>query len=162
MQKRGQYGLHSRRKTFFFKITNTDHKLSKPFCFIILYITNFTLNLDSNYQVYCISLSFFLIFVTFNCTICWLFLLYTLPSLFSFQKSCICSHISNANFFLPFLDYLQSLPNLKILIFHPCLVYLKDVSATFLLVCFIFLKESNCETRKNVFISPQKLFSFLR
>ena len=28
---------------------------------------------------------------------------------------------------------------------------LKDVSDTFLLVCFIILKEGTCETRKNVF-----------
>ena len=45
---------------------------------------------------------------------------------------------------------------------------LKVVSATFLLVCFVCLKEKTCETRKNVkqgkmfFISFWKLFSSLR
>ena len=38
---------------------------------------------------------------------------------------------------------------------------LKVVSSTFLLVSLASLKESICETRKNV-ISLQKLFSFLR
>ena len=37
---------------------------------------------------------------------------------------------------------------------------LKVVPATFLLVCFLSLKESTCETRTNVFVSLQKLFSF--
>ena len=38
---------------------------------------------------------------------------------------------------------------------------LKVVSATFLLLCFIFLKESNCETRKNAFYFTSKtLFVF--
>ena len=38
---------------------------------------------------------------------------------------------------------------------------LKVVSATFLPVCFIFLKDSNCETRKNVFYFTSKaLFVF--
>ena len=37
---------------------------------------------------------------------------------------------------------------------------LKVVSATFLLVCFLSLKKSTCETRKNIFfISLQKLIS---
>ena len=30
-------------------------------------------------------------------------------------------------------------------------IALKDVSATFLLVCFLSLNESTCETKKNVF-----------
>ena len=34
--------------------------------------------------------------------------------------------------------------------------YLKVVSATFLLVCFLRLKESTCETRKNVFYFTSK------
>ena len=38
----------------------------------------------------------------------------------------------------------------------------KVVFTTFLLVCFVFLKEKTCETRKNVFVLVQKLFSFLR
>ena len=33
---------------------------------------------------------------------------------------------------------------------------LKVVSATFLLVCFVSLKESTCETRKNVFCFSSK------
>ena len=37
---------------------------------------------------------------------------------------------------------------------------LKVVPATFLLVCFLSLKESTCETRTNVFVSLQKLFLF--
>ena len=38
---------------------------------------------------------------------------------------------------------------------------LKVVSATFLLVCFVCLKESTCETRKNVFYFTSKaLFAF--
>ena len=40
------------------------------------------------------------------------------------------------------------------------LLSLKVVSATILLVCFLSLKESTCETKKNV--SLQKLFSFSR
>ena len=39
---------------------------------------------------------------------------------------------------------------------------LKAVSAIFLLVCFLSLKESTFETRKNVFIPLHKLFSFSR
>ena len=39
---------------------------------------------------------------------------------------------------------------------------LKVVSVTFLLVCFIFLKESNLKQGKMFFILPQKLFLFLR
>ena len=39
---------------------------------------------------------------------------------------------------------------------------LKFVSATFLLVCFLDLNESNYETRKKFFISLEKLFSFSR
>ena len=35
------------------------------------------------------------------------------------------------------------------------------MSATFLLVCFVSLKESSCETRKNVFyFSSKALFVF--
>ena len=46
-------------------------------------------------------------------------------------------------------------------IFTPSYVNLKVVLATFLLVCFIFLKESSCETRKNVFYFTSKaLFVF--
>ena len=41
-------------------------------------------------------------------------------------------------------------------------IFLKVVSATFLLVCFVCLKESTCETMKMLFISLRKLFSFLR
>ena len=36
------------------------------------------------------------------------------------------------------------------------LVDLKVVSATFLLVCFVYLKESICEIRKNVFYFTSK------
>ena len=36
------------------------------------------------------------------------------------------------------------------------------VSATFLQVCFVCLKDSTCKTGKNIFISLRKLFSFLR
>ena len=45
-----------------------------------------------------------------------------------------------------------------------CKLYkgLKVLSAIILLVCFVYLKESICETRKNIFISLRKLFSFLR
>ena len=39
---------------------------------------------------------------------------------------------------------------------------LKVVSATFLLICFLCLKDSTCGTRKNVFISLAKLFLVLR
>ena len=39
---------------------------------------------------------------------------------------------------------------------------LKVSSAAFLLVCFSILKESTCETWKNVFILLRKLFSFSR
>ena len=40
--------------------------------------------------------------------------------------------------------------------------YLKVVSATFLLVCFVYLKLNTCETRKMFFVSLQKLFPFLK
>ena len=39
---------------------------------------------------------------------------------------------------------------------------LKVVSATFLVVCFLDLNESTCQTRENDFISLQKLFTFSR
>ena len=42
------------------------------------------------------------------------------------------------------------------------LANLKVVSATFLQVCFVCLKESTCETRKMFIISLRKLYSFLR
>ena len=42
------------------------------------------------------------------------------------------------------------------------IIYHKVVSATFLLVCFVYLKESTCETRKMLPISLQRLFSLLR
>ena len=35
----------------------------------------------------------------------------------------------------------------------------KFASATFLLVCFLSLKESTCETSKNVFYVPSETFS---
>ena len=38
----------------------------------------------------------------------------------------------------------------------------KIVSATFLLVCFLHLKDSTCEQGTIFFISLRKLFSFLR
>ena len=37
---------------------------------------------------------------------------------------------------------------------------LKTVSATFLLVCFLSLKENTCETRKNVFYFATKALIF--
>ena len=39
---------------------------------------------------------------------------------------------------------------------------LKVMFAAVTLVCFLTLNESTCQTRKNVFISLQKLFSFSR
>ena len=39
--------------------------------------------------------------------------------------------------------------------------YLKVVSATFLLVCFVCLKERTCETRKNVFYLTSKALFIL-
>ena len=39
--------------------------------------------------------------------------------------------------------------------------YLKVVSATFLLVCFVCLKKSTCETRKNVFYFTSKALFIL-
>ena len=38
---------------------------------------------------------------------------------------------------------------------------LKVVSATFLQVCFLYLKQSTCETRKNVFYFTSKAFFVL-
>ena len=38
---------------------------------------------------------------------------------------------------------------------------LKVVSATFLLICFVYLKESTCETRKNVFYFTSKALFIL-
>ena len=59
------------------------------------------------------------------------------------------------------LFWINSLVNYKI--FYEKYIFLKIVSATFWLVCFVYLKESNLETRKNVFFFlPQKLFLFLR
>ena len=43
----------------------------------------------------------------------------------------------------------------------PTFVGLKVVSATFLLVFFVCLKESTCETRKNVFYFTPKAFFIL-
>ena len=41
--------------------------------------------------------------------------------------------------------------------FYPSSIsYLKAVSTTFLLVCFLSLKESTCETRKNIFYFTSK------
>ena len=45
---------------------------------------------------------------------------------------------------------------------NPTDSYLKFVSATFLLVCFVCLKESTCETRKNVFYFTSKALLVLR
>ena len=42
------------------------------------------------------------------------------------------------------------------------MIDLKVASPTSFLVCFLSLKETTCETRKNRFISLQKLFSFLK
>ena len=39
---------------------------------------------------------------------------------------------------------------------------LKVVSATFLLVCFVYLKERTCETRKNVFSFTWKALFVLK
>ena len=39
--------------------------------------------------------------------------------------------------------------------------FLKVVSATYLLVCFLSRKESTCETRKNVFYFTSKAFFVL-
>ena len=39
---------------------------------------------------------------------------------------------------------------------------LKVVSAKFLLICFVYLKENICETKKNVFVTLRKLVSFFR
>ena len=39
--------------------------------------------------------------------------------------------------------------------------FLKVVSATFLLVCFLSLKKGTCETRKNVFHFTSKAVLFL-
>ena len=41
------------------------------------------------------------------------------------------------------------------------LANLKAVSATFLLVCFVSLKDSTCETRKNVFYFTLKALFIL-
>ena len=43
----------------------------------------------------------------------------------------------------------------------PLKEYLKVVSATFLLVCFVCPKESSCETRKNVFHFTSKVLFVL-
>ena len=37
-------------------------------------------------------------------------------------------------------------------------IALKVVSSTFLLVCFVYLKETTCETRKNVYFTSKTLF----
>ena len=37
-------------------------------------------------------------------------------------------------------------------------IHLKAVSATFLLVCFLSLKESTCETTKNIYFTLKVLF----
>ena len=44
---------------------------------------------------------------------------------------------------------------------NDCLIYLKVVSATFLLVCFLRLKESTRETKKkNCYFTSKALFVF--
>ena len=48
-------------------------------------------------------------------------------------------------------DPFQKLKLLKLLESFSPKTFLKVASATFLLVCFVCLKESTCETRKNVF-----------
>ena len=46
--------------------------------------------------------------------------------------------------------------SLEPLVHHPNAASLKVVSAIFLLVCFVCLKNSTCETRKNVFYFTSK------
>ena len=46
--------------------------------------------------------------------------------------------------------------NVTKMILHEDHVYLKVVSATLLLVCFLCLKESTCEAKKNVFYFTSK------
>ena len=46
--------------------------------------------------------------------------------------------------------------SLETLVHHPNAASLKVVSATFLLVCFVCLKKSTCETRNDVFYFTSK------
>ena len=70
---------------------------------------------------------------------------------------CHCWRLSN----LHRIHHLNTTPFVR-LIYLTDRSYLKVVSATFSLVCFLSRKESTCETRKSVFISLQKLFLFSR
>ena len=80
----------------------------------------------------------------------------------------ICKHPNmninefNDDYLNEFLDKLSKENKTIFLLGDFNISLLKVVSAKFLLVCFVCLKESNFEIRKNVFISLQKLFSFLR
>ena len=51
--------------------------------------------------------------------------------------------------------------SLEPLIHHPNAASLKVVPTTFLLVCFVCLKKSTCETRKNVFYFTSKTLFIL-
>ena len=57
-------------------------------------------------------------------------------------------------------EIVTSLPTLSVKFPMP-MVTLKVVSDTFLVVCFLSLKESTCETRKNVFYFTSKAFFVL-
>ena len=50
---------------------------------------------------------------------------------------------------------------LEPLVHHPNAASLKVASATFLLVCFVCLEKSTCETRKNVFYFTSKILFVL-
>ena len=49
--------------------------------------------------------------------------------------------------------FLRELPQMSFIFFNSTIFPLKVVSAMFLLVCLLCLKESTCETRKMFFIS---------
>ena len=60
------------------------------------------------------------------------------------------------------LQILVAMATVIVAVFSLSRDLLKAVSASYLLVCFVRLKENNCETRKCFFISPKKLFLLLR
>ena len=65
----------------------------------------------------------------------------------------------------PKIEEYVNIYNKKLLVrnyFSKCSeVHLKVVSATFLLVCFVYLKESTCKTKKNAFYFTWKALLLL-
>ena len=75
--------------------------------------------------------------------------LFLLLSYTSLTRKFIAFGYIAKHFAIAFLTFLFLIPSAVFGRTGKC--FLKDVSATFLLVCFICLNENTCETRKNIF-----------